>query len=92
MLRKLWSTKEIYDIVNKAICDRQASGIPGNDTLQMLLDNGDEKLVVVGFIMGLLIAGARATGTTGAFCLFLDSARVCMWFLQGVLTNCFFFL
>ncbi len=59
----------------------------------MLLDFGDEKLVVVGvrpgipswrshqnahfaltdkipclqFIMGLLIAGARATGTTGAY-------------------------
>lgn len=88
MIRKLWATKEIYDIVNKAIQEREKSGISRNDTLQMLLDCGDEKLVVVGvslshyaflvlrlsldhsflqFIMGLLIAGARATGTTASW-------------------------
>ncbi|KAJ6543819.1 cytochrome P450 [Mycena sp. CBHHK59/15] len=67
MVRKLWATKEIYDIVSRAINAREQSGIARNDTLQMLLDAGDEKLVVVGFIMGLLIAGARATGTTGAY-------------------------
>lgn len=85
MINKLWASKEIYDIVIRAIDAREKSGISRNDTLQMLLDSGDEKLVVVGvryadqisshshltnsllyqFIMGLLIAGARATGTTG---------------------------
>lgn len=83
MIKKLWATKEIYDIVIQVINTREESGISRNDTLQMLLDSGDEKLVVVGvcstapisslaylthsyqFIMGLLIAGARATGTTG---------------------------
>lgn len=88
MIQKLWATKDIYEIVIKAINDRERSGISRDDTLQMLLDSGDEKLVVVGvssqialdrlliagfsltipcvqFIMGLLIAGARATGTTG---------------------------
>ena len=83
MIKKLWATKEIYDIVIQAIETREKSGISRNDTLQMLLDSGDEKLVVIGvcytvpmssvahfiysyqFIMGLLIAGARATGTTG---------------------------
>ncbi|KAH9478669.1 Cytochrome P450 monooxygenase claM [Psilocybe cubensis] len=67
MIKKLWATKEIYEIVIKAINDRESSGISRNDTLQMLLDSGDEKLVVVGFIMGLLIAGARATGTTASW-------------------------
>ncbi|KAF9010183.1 cytochrome P450 [Cyathus striatus] len=67
MLQKLWATKEIYDIVVKAVDAREKSGLPRNDTLQMLLDFGDEKLVVVGFIMGLLIAGARATGTTASW-------------------------
>ncbi|PPQ80554.1 hypothetical protein CVT25_001588 [Psilocybe cyanescens] len=67
MIKKLWATKEIYEIVIKAINDRESSGISRHDTLQMLLDSGDEKLVVVGFIMGLLIAGARATGTTGQY-------------------------
>ncbi|KAG6897246.1 hypothetical protein C0992_003136 [Termitomyces sp. T32_za158] len=67
MIKKLWATKEIYDIINKAIQEREKNGISRNDTLQMLLDHGDEKLVVVGFIMGLLIAGARATGTTASW-------------------------
>ncbi|KAJ4000129.1 cytochrome P450 [Lentinula boryana] len=69
MVKKLWATKEIYDIVVTAITARQQSGVSKNDTLQMLLDSGDEKLVVVGFIMGLLIAGARATGTTACWML-----------------------
>lgn len=89
MIRKLWATKEIYDIVIRAIDERKQSGIYRDDTLQMLLDFEDEKLVMVGvifffcffraifslslticcqFIMGLLIAGARATGTTGELC------------------------
>ncbi|KAF9051577.1 cytochrome P450 [Panaeolus papilionaceus] len=67
MVKKLWATKDIYEIVIQAIKDRENSGISRNDTLQMLLDSGDEKLVVVGFIMGLLIAGARATGTTASW-------------------------
>lgn len=91
MIKKLWATKEIYDIVVRAIETREKSGIYRNDTLQMLLDAGDERLVVIGvstlgyscnrrcltsnrkFIMGLLIAGARATGTTG---MCLSKARI----------------
>jgi sterol 14-demethylase len=85
MISKLWATKEIYDIVVRAINARESSGVSRNDTLQMLLDAGDDRLVVVGvsvftsaalfrlilpqFIMGLLIAGARATGTTGTHTL-----------------------
>ncbi|KAF9530244.1 cytochrome P450 [Crepidotus variabilis] len=67
MIKKLWATKEIYDIVTKAIRDREASGIVRDDTLQMLLDSSDEKLVVVGFIMGLITAGARATGSMASW-------------------------
>ncbi|KAJ7268532.1 cytochrome P450 [Mycena rebaudengoi] len=67
MMRKLWATKGIYDIVVRVINARERSGIPQNDTLQMLLDSGDEKMVVVGFIMGLLIAGARSTGATASW-------------------------
>ncbi|RDB29921.1 Lanosterol 14-alpha demethylase [Hypsizygus marmoreus] len=67
MLKKLWATKEIYDIVVAAVNAREQSGISRNDTLQMLLESGDDRLVVVGFIMGLLIAGARATGTTASW-------------------------
>jgi hypothetical protein len=48
MISKLLATKEIYDIVLRAIDAREQSGTSRNDTLQMLLDMGDEKLVIVG--------------------------------------------
>ena len=48
MVKKLWATKEIYEIVTAAIDAREKSGVSHNDTLQMLLDSGDERLVVVG--------------------------------------------
>jgi hypothetical protein len=48
MLKKLWATKQIYDIVVRAIDERQRSGISKPDTLQMLLDEQDERLVIVG--------------------------------------------
>ncbi|KAJ7598870.1 cytochrome P450 [Mycena floridula] len=67
MIEKLWATKDIYDIVVRAIEARERSGVSRKDTLQMLLDQGDERLVIVGFIMGLLIAGGRATGTTASW-------------------------
>lgn len=48
MLKKLWATKEIYYIVVGAVQAREKSGVVRNDTLQMLLDNKDEQLVVIG--------------------------------------------
>ena len=48
MIKKIWATKKIYEIVIKAIENRENSGISGGDTLQMLLDTGDEKPVLVG--------------------------------------------
>ena len=65
MIRKLLATKKIYDIITKAVDTRMKSGRPRDDTLQMLLDTGDDDMIVVGFIMGFVIAGARSTGTTG---------------------------
>ena len=48
MIKKLWATKEIYEIVVKAIKNKENSCIRQEDTLQMLLDTGDEKHVLVG--------------------------------------------
>ncbi|KAH7886943.1 cytochrome P450 [Phlebopus sp. FC_14] len=67
MLKKLWATKQVYNIVAHAIDTRVQSGESRNDTLQMLVDAKDERLVMVGFIMGLLVAGARATGATASW-------------------------
>lgn len=70
IIRKLFATKRIYDIITRAIDARLKSGKPRDDTLQMLLDSGDDNMVVVGFMMGLIIAGARSTGTTGMHLVF----------------------
>jgi len=48
MIKKLLATKEIYEIIVNAINNREKSRVYRNDTLQMLLDSGDEKLVVIG--------------------------------------------
>ena len=48
MLKKLLATKEVYDIVSRAIDIRVKSGKLQNDTLQMLIDAQDERLVIVG--------------------------------------------
>lgn len=48
MVKKLIASKKVYDIVNGAIKARVQSGVSHDDTLQMLLDHGDDKLVIVG--------------------------------------------
>lgn len=75
-IRKLFATKRIYDIVARAIDTRLKSGKPRDDTLQLLLDSGDDNMVVVGFMMGLIIAGARSTGTTGMYTACVRAALI----------------
>ena len=54
MVNKLWSTKKIYDIIVKAVKQRQAllmkieEGEKPQDTMQLLLDAGDDRMAVVG--------------------------------------------
>ncbi|TFY77012.1 hypothetical protein EWM64_g7000 [Hericium alpestre] len=67
MLMKLRATKQIYDLVVSKIEFREKSGVLHDDTLQMLLDSEADHFMIVGFIMGLLIAGARSTGTTASW-------------------------
>ncbi|KAA1467260.1 cytochrome P450 [Dentipellis sp. KUC8613] len=67
MLRKAYATKQIYSLISNTITVRKDSGVARDDTLQMLLDAGDDHLMIVGFIMGLLIAGARSTGNTASW-------------------------
>ncbi|CCL99604.1 uncharacterized protein FIBRA_01622 [Fibroporia radiculosa] len=66
-IRRIIATKKIYSIICAAIDARRDGKTTRDDTLQLLLDNGDDKLVIVGFIMGLLVAGARSTGTTASW-------------------------
>ncbi|OBZ67988.1 Lanosterol 14-alpha demethylase [Grifola frondosa] len=66
-VKRLLATKKIYDIINRAVTERLQGGVPRDDTLQLLLDHEDDKMLIVGFIMGLLVAGSRSTGTTGSW-------------------------
>lgn len=67
MLKKLWATHQVYTIVGRAVDARIRNGERRNDTLQLLVDSEDERSVMIGFIMGLLVAGARATGTAASW-------------------------
>ena len=48
MMTKLRASKRVYDIVDGAIRARRESGVSRDDTLQMLIDHGDEKFVTIG--------------------------------------------
>jgi len=48
MVMRAWATKQLYDIMVRAMKVRKQSGIPQNDALQMLLDSGDEHYTIVG--------------------------------------------
>lgn len=84
MFRKIISAVRMFRIVQKALKSRKSSGVRRNDVVQQMLDNGDSTIQIFGvcsadsllptntdllkFILGLSLAGARATGTIGQFC------------------------
>lgn len=47
-VRKILATKRIYDIIAKALDDRMKNGVARDDTPQMLIDAGDERLIIIG--------------------------------------------
>jgi hypothetical protein len=62
MFKKLRATKGIYDIVVAAIDVRKQSGRTTNDSLQMLLDAGDDPSMIVGVC--LVLCEVRQITTT----------------------------
>ena len=48
MLMRAWVTKQIYNIIVRAMKVRKQSSIPQNDALQMLLDSGEEHFTIIG--------------------------------------------
>jgi sterol 14-demethylase len=61
MIMRAWATKQIYDIIVRAMKVRKQSGIPQNDALQMLLDSGEEHFTNVGVSILLFEASALFT-------------------------------
>ncbi|KAJ5790241.1 uncharacterized protein N7518_007252 [Penicillium psychrosexuale] len=60
---KFFASVQIYITVQAAINTRKMSGIKRNDMLQQMIDDGDGTIQIFGCILGLSLAGSRATGT-----------------------------
>jgi len=78
MVNKLWSTKKIYDIIVKVVKQRQTlltkieEGDKPQDTMQLLLDAGDDRMAVV----GVGAANFRFTSWTRcAFCTVVPDVK-----------------
>ncbi|KAK2059706.1 cytochrome P450 6A1 [Colletotrichum caudatum] len=68
----LWrvvSGARMYRILERIIRERKARGVPGNDALQFLMDNGDSIIEMVAFLVGALFAGQINTGINAAYLL-----------------------
>ncbi|KAK4867193.1 hypothetical protein LT330_000703 [Penicillium expansum] len=63
LFHKFFASVQIYRIVQAAIHARKRSGIKRNDMLQQMIDEGDSTIRIFGCMLGLSLAGARATGT-----------------------------
>ncbi|CAG8209226.1 unnamed protein product [Penicillium nalgiovense] len=63
LFHKFFASVQIYRIVQAAINARKKSGIKRDDMLQQMIDEGDGTIQIFGCMLGLSLAGARATGT-----------------------------
>ena len=78
MVTKLHASKKVYDIVDGAIRARIESGISRDDTLQMLIDSGDDKLIIVG-----VSSSSKSNALKGTH-RFHSSSWVCSWPAHGL--------
>ncbi|CAI7643096.1 unnamed protein product [Penicillium glandicola] len=63
LFQKFFASVQIYRIVQAGINTRKRSGIKRDDMLQQMIDEGDSSIRIFGCMLGLSLAGARATGT-----------------------------
>ncbi|KAJ5446813.1 Cytochrome P450 [Penicillium cf. griseofulvum] len=63
LFHKFFASLQFYRIVQAGINARKRSGIKQDDMLQHMLDDGDSTMKIFRCILGLSLAGARATGT-----------------------------
>ena len=54
-VRRLLATKRIYDIVSAQLDARMKDGVARDDTPQMLIDAGDERLIIIGVSTSLVL-------------------------------------
>ncbi|OQD95630.1 hypothetical protein PENSOL_c019G05787 [Penicillium solitum] len=63
LFQKFFASVQLYWIVQGAIHTRKRSGIKRDDMLQQMINEGDGTIRIFGCMLGLSLAGARATGT-----------------------------
>ncbi|KAK1998303.1 cytochrome P450 6A1 [Colletotrichum falcatum] len=68
-LRRVVSGAKMYRILEGLIRERKARGVPRDDALQFLIDNGDSTIEMVAFLVGALFAGLINTGINAAYLL-----------------------
>ncbi|KAF4556587.1 Cytochrome P450-like protein 49 [Elsinoe fawcettii] len=69
MLKRLWGGSKIFMTFDKIIKDRQRTGRREDDPMQYLMDQGDDTLHIITFVMGALFAGQLNSGINAAWLL-----------------------
>ena len=77
--RRLWSGAKLYMSVQKIIKERKKKNIRYNDTMQALIDQGDDEDKIVRFIISVIYSGQVNTGLNAAYILcYLATNRLWM--------------
>ncbi|PSK36620.1 hypothetical protein B9Z65_1803 [Elsinoe australis] len=69
MLKRLYGGSRIFMIFDSLIKDRQRTSRREDDPMQYLMDQGDDTLHVITFVMGALFAGQLNSGINAAWLL-----------------------
>ncbi|KAK4983174.1 hypothetical protein LTR66_008926 [Elasticomyces elasticus] len=67
--RRTWGGAQLYRIFKRIIDERKKTGAKCDDPLQFLLDQGDDVLRVITFVLGALFAGQLNSGINAAWVL-----------------------
>ena len=79
-VRRLLATKRIYDIIGKTLDDRRKSGIARDDTPQMLIDAGDERMIIIGVSTASFPFSTRFSPCTfGSAPFFKSNLAIAVW-------------
>jgi len=69
------ATRELYEMISSYVDVRRNADVPNSDAIDVLIADGSDNSTVVGFIIGVIFAGAKNTGL------------ICCWMLLHLATN-----
>ncbi|KJY00418.1 cytochrome p450 6a1 like protein [Zymoseptoria brevis] len=68
-LKRMYAGAKLYSLIRKLVRDRRMSGERTDDAFQQLIDDGEDELKVMKFVLGALFAGQLNTGISAAWIL-----------------------